>query len=100
MSSERKRRRVDAALKAKVAVAAIRGDQTTAQIGSTYGVHGTQVSKWKKKVMDSLPGIFAGDGGADRGQGTNETLIASLYEEIGRLKMEVDWLQKKLSRCQ
>ncbi|MBU1949606.1 MAG: hypothetical protein KJ927_12905 [Candidatus Eisenbacteria bacterium] len=98
MNSQRKnRKKVDATLKAKVAVAAIRGDKTSTQISSTFGVHSTQVSKWKKKALEELPGIFARSTGTGA-EAANEQLISMLYEEIGRLKVEVDWL-KKSSQC-
>lgn len=100
MSSKRKRRTIDARLKAKVAVAAIREDHTTAQISSDFGVHSTQVSKWKKKALEELPRIFSGDGGATRLSAADEKLISTLYEEIGRLKVESDWLKKKLELYQ
>ena len=96
MSSRKKRRIVDAKLKAKVAVAAIREDQTMAEISSDFGVHSTQVSKWKKKALEELPGIFAGNGRSTRINVADEQLVSRLYEEIGRLKVEVDWLKKKL----
>lgn len=96
MSSRRNRRTVDARLKAKVAVTAIREDQTMAEISSDFGVHSTQVSKWKKKAPEELPGIFAGGGRSTRLNVADEKLVSSLYEEIGRLKVEVDWLKKKL----
>ena len=96
MTSTRTRRKIDAGLKAKVAVAAIREDQTTAQISSTFGVHSTQVSKWKKKALKELPGIFAGRAHATSNGVTDEKLINALYEEIGRQKVELDWLKKRL----
>lgn len=99
MTSTRTRRKIDAVLKAKVAVAAIREEQTAAQISSTFGVHSTQVSKWKKKALKELPGIFAGNCKATSNGVTDEKLINALYEEIGRQKVELDWLKKKLEVC-
>jgi transposase-like protein len=93
-ASIRKRRKIDASLKAKVAIAAIRGEQTTAQISSTHGVHSSQIAQWKKQLMDALPDVFSR---SDKSEGrVDEKLTAALYEEIGRLKVELDWLKKRL----
>ena len=87
----RKRRTFSAAFKAKVALAAVRGDKTTAELASEFGVHGNQVSAWKKQLLTGAPGRFA-DG---RARETNGAAEEELYEQIGRLKMEVEWLKKK-----
>ncbi len=89
-----KRRKIDASLKAKVALAAIRGEQTTTQICSTHGVHTSQIAQWKKQLIDALPAIFSRRENSEV-QG-DEKVTAALYEQIGRLKVEVDWLKKKL----
>ena len=88
-----KRRTLGSALKAKVALAAVRGDKTTAQLASEFQVHTSQATAWKKRLLEGLPDLFADgrrkaadDGQADEGE---------LYEQIGRLKMEVEWLKKK-----
>ena len=87
------RRRYSATFKAKVAVAALRGDRTLSELGSVYGVHPVQVTQWKKQAMAALPEAFAPRrGAADRDQ---QAVQAALYEEIGRLKVELDWLKKK-----
>ena len=89
----RKRRRLGASLKAKVALAAVRGDRTTAQLASEFGVHTSQVTAWKKRLLEGVADLFA-DGRTSRREepGANEQ---ELYEQIGRLKMEVEWLKKK-----
>jgi putative transposase len=86
-----KRRRFSGAFKAKVALAAARGDKTTAELASKFGVHGNQVSAWKKQLLVGAPELFA-DG---RGRDSNGAVEAELYEQIGRLKMEIEWLKKK-----
>lgn len=98
MGKDKQRRKMDAALKAKVALAAIRGEQTTAQICSAYGVHSSQVAKWKKRALEALPGAFTEGSSRDAG-GADEQTVSALYEEIGRLKVEADFLKKKLERC-
>lgn len=88
----RKRRVFGASFKAKVALAAIRGDRTTAQLASDFGVHTSQVTAWKKQLLDEAAGLFE-DGRQRRDdRGANEQ---ELFEQIGRLKMEIEWLKKK-----
>ena len=89
----RKRRVFEPAFKAKVALAAVRGDKTTAQLAAQYAVHGNQVAAWKKQLLDGMEELFV-DG---RRQKSDEasTDEQELYAQIGRLKMEVEWLKKK-----
>jgi len=88
----RKRRAFGAAFKVKVALAAVRGDKTTAQLASDFGVHASQVTAWKKQLMEQAASLFE-DGRTRRQEQTaNEQ---ELFEQIGRLKMEVEWLKKK-----
>ena len=89
----RKRRVFGSAFKAKVALAAVRGDKTTAQLASEFKVHANQVATWKRQLLEQAAGLFE-DGRQRRDDAqTNEE---ELYEQIGRLKMEVEWLKKKL----
>ena len=88
-----KRRVLGAGLKSKVALAAVKGDRTTAQLASEFGVHTSQVTAWKKRLLEGVGELFA-DGRQKRSDesGVDEQ---QLYEQIGRLKMEVEWLKKK-----
>ena len=87
-----KRRVFGPVFKAKVALAAAKGDRTTAQLASQFGIHTSQVTAWKKQLMAQVAELFA-DGRQRRAdQATDEQ---GLYEQIGRLKMEVEWLKKK-----
>ena len=86
-----KRRRFSGAFKAKVALAAVRGDKTTAELAAKFGVHGNQVSAWKKQLLAGAAELFT-DG---RGRESNGAAEEELYEQIGRLKMEIEWLKKK-----
>lgn len=88
----RKRRSFSSAFKAKVALAACRGEKSTAQLAAEYGVHTGQVTAWKKQLLEGVPGLFE-DGRAKRAE--ESTNDEELYEQIGRLKMEVEWLKKK-----
>jgi len=88
----RKRRSFSGAFKAKVALAACRGEKTTAQLAAEYGVHAGQVAAWKRQLLEGAAGLFE-DGRSKRAEeATNEQ---ELFEQIGRLKMEVEWLKKK-----
>lgn len=79
--------------KAKVALEAIRESRTTAELSSVYGVHSTMISRWKRQVLEALPELFSGRiREKDR---ETEALLASLYQQIGQLKVELDWLKKK-----
>ena len=80
-------------LKAKVALAAIKGDRTMSQIVSDYGVHSSQVTAWKKRALEELPEIFSN--GRAKKHEDEEGLKARLFQEIGELKFELDWLKKK-----
>jgi putative transposase len=89
-----KRQPRSAGFKAKVAIEAIKSQRTTNQIALDFGVHPSQVSKWKKRALETLPSSF------DRAAPTHnsdhhERQMATLYEQIGRLKVELDWLKKK-----
>ncbi len=88
----RKRRSFGAAYKAKVALSACRGEKTTAQLASEYGVHASQITTWKKQLLEGAVGLFEDGRGRRTEDATNEE---ELYEQIGRLKMEVEWLKKK-----
>ncbi len=87
------RKQYDSRFKAKVAIEAIKNQQTIAQIASDYGVHPNQVSQWKKQVLEEVPQIFTQ--GRKQSSSDNEQLVAELYRQIGQLKVERDWLQKK-----
>ncbi len=89
------RKRYSAEIKAKVALEAIKGQKTANEIASEYGVHPTQIAQWKKQALDELPQLFAE---ARTREKTDEALIAALYQEIGQLKVELDWLKKKVGR--
>ena len=79
--------------KSKVALEAIRGMKTASELASQYQIHPTQISAWKKQAVAGIPDGFR-RGKSDRHK-DEEELTSPLYEEIGRLKMELDWLKKK-----
>ena len=92
----RKRKSHTAAFKAQVAVAAVRGDKTIAELASLHGVHPTLIHAWKKHLLGGAEGLF--DPGGKASSRTDEELQSKLYEEIGRLQAELTWLKKKLAR--
>ena len=87
------RKRHSAAFKAKVAVEAIKGERSLGELAGLYQVHPTQIAVWKKRALEGMAGLFAD--GRRRGPEDGEALQARLYQEIGRLKVELDFLKKK-----
>jgi transposase-like protein len=78
--------------KATVAIEAIKGLKTSAEISSEYSVHPTQIAKWKKELRTGLPEIFSGKQNSEAN--SKEQLVDNLYKRIGQLEMENDWLKK------
>src|SRR5215471_13722032 len=88
-----KHRKFSAELKAKIAVEALKGQRTVQEIASSYSVHPNQVTNWRKQLVDFSAEAFST--GRLRSDQLDEQLKTDLYSEIGRLKVELDWLQKK-----
>jgi len=86
------RKQYGPSFKAKVALEAVKGDLTLAELASKYGVHPTQITNWKRQLLDELPNLFKNK---DRKNKDSSNLENELYQEIGRLKVELDWLKKK-----
>ena len=89
----RKRRVLGSAFKARVALAALRGDKTTAQLASEFAVHASRVAAWKKQLLAQAAELF--EDGRSKRRDESAADEQELYEQIGRLKMEVEWLKKK-----
>ena len=89
----KKRRRHSAAFKARVAREAMKEDRTNAQLASEFEVHSSQVALWKKQAIKRMSEVFST--APDREEQESARREAELYEQIGRLKVEVDWLKKK-----
>lgn len=81
------------AFKAKVALEALKGKKTLAELARIYEVHPNQIGQWKKKLLEELPGVF--NGRRDREAKDQAELVEELYKQIGQLKVERDWLKKK-----
>ena len=90
-----KRRQYEAELKARVALAALKDDKTINEVAALFEVHPNLVTNWKKRALAELPRVFS----EHPTQGASEAAATEqrLYEQIGRLKVELDWLKKKLS---
>lgn len=88
------RRRFSAEMKASAALEAIKGQRTINEIAADYGVHPNQVTQWKKHVLEQATTLFA----RPTASAEDETLKDRLYQEIGQLKVELDWLKKKCGR--
>ncbi len=84
----------DSKFKARVALDALKGEKTIAQLSSEYEVHASQVSKWKQILQKGVSKVFSGKTGSQGNQ--NLDLIDKLYRNVGQLKVENDWLKKKL----
>ena len=91
-----KRKRYSADFKAKVALEALRGDLTTAQLAAKHGVHQTMVSEWKRQAVDGLAGVFAGK--TEEKEGIREGELEKLHAKIGQLVVERDFLAKASGR--
>ena len=91
-----KRRKYSAELKAKVALEALRGEQTLAELAARYNVHPNLITKWKKQAKESLVDIFAG--GGQRRDAEHEAEIKELHAKIGQLTVEKDFLAKAFGR--
>ena len=89
-----KRKRYSAEFKAKVALDAIKEQKTLSDLSNQYQIHSVQISNWKKQLLDGSALIFKNS--TNNNQKKQQNLEAHLYQEIGRLKIELDWLKKKL----
>ena len=88
-----KRKRHTAAFKAQVALAALKGDKTVAELASQHSVHPTLIHGWKKQLLAGADAVFGSPPKAD--DKAAEALQSQLYAKIGRLEMELDWVKKK-----
>jgi transposase-like protein len=86
------RKKFSSEFKAKVALEAIKGQKTIPEISAQYKVHSTQITKWKQKVINELPGIFSNS--HEKESKNQEQQINELYQQIGKLQVENDFLKK------
>ena len=90
------RRKHSPAFKAKVALEALKGEETVSQLASRFEVHPSQIHKWKREMAEGAAGIFGDD--RDQKKKDDEALVARLYQQIGQLKVEKDFLESRLGR--
>jgi transposase-like protein len=95
----RKRRRHSSDFKARVALEAVRGMKTSSEMASEFEVHPVQISQWKRQLLDHVGELFE-TGRPDRELAASAARETTLYEQIGRLKMELEWLKKKASQLE
>lgn len=92
----RKRRVFTASFKAKIALEAIRGHHTIADLAKKHKLHPTQINLWKKQLLDGAELAFEGGGAAEK-EKSDEPSAEELYEQIGRLKVQLEWVKKKMA---
>ena len=90
------RRRFSAEFKFRVALEAAKGSKTLNELSSEYGLHPSQISEWKGRLLNEGASIFGTTTAQEKRE--QEALQTELYEQIGRLKMELEWLKKKVAR--
>ena len=93
-----KRTRYSAEFKAKVALEALRGELTTAQLATKHGIHQTMVGEWKKQAMEGLSTVFADRSAAQAAARSSEAEVEKLHAKIGQLFVERDFLAKASGR--
>jgi putative transposase len=89
----KKRRRFSPDFKFRVALEAVKGQRTLSELSSEYSVHPNQISQWKRQLLENGADVYS-QNGASRNQ-DHEAIQTELYEQIGRLKMELEWVKKK-----
>ena len=94
----RKRRNFNASFKAKVALEAIKGHRTINEIAAKHKLHATQINLWKKQLLEGAEPVFEnGSGRKSKQVDSGDPQAAELYEQIGRLKVQLEWLKKKVA---
>lgn len=93
----RKRRRFCSSFKAKIAIEAVKENRTISELAKKHKLHVTQINLWKKQLIDGAEFVFEGETKAAQTP-SDEPQAAELYEQIGRLKVQLEWLKKKVAQ--
>jgi transposase-like protein len=97
MGKRRTRKHYESAFKARVAMAAVRGDKTLSQLASEYSVHANLISQWKRRLLTNVPRVFEEPN--DDVRQDHQAVVEELHRQIGQLHVELDWLKKKAAAC-
>jgi len=92
----KRRKRYGAQFKFQVALGAAKGTKTINELATEHSLHPNQISQWKRQLLEEGPSVFSSSAGREQRQ--QEASEAELFEQIGRLKMELEWLKKKAAR--
>ena len=90
-----KRKHYDPSFKGKIALELLKGLRTVNEIASDYEVHPTMIMKWKKQLLEGIPEIFSNRQSQGKKDKQSEELISRLYQKIGQLEVELEWIKKK-----
>lgn len=96
MSKKRGRKRYEASFKARVALAAVRGDRTMSELASSFGVHGSLIAQWKRKLLANAEQLFSEPSNGEKED--RAALVEELHKQIGQLHVELEWLKKKAAQ--
>lgn len=96
MGKKRVRRKFDSAFKAKVALAAARGDKTLSELASEYKIHANLISQWKQRLLANVTRVF--DEPDNATQQDHQVIVEELHRQVGKLHVELDWLKKKAAQ--
>jgi transposase len=96
MRKKRLRKRYESSFKARVALAAVKGDKTLSELASEYSVHGNLISQWKRRLLTEVPRVFEEPG--DEAQRDHQAVVEELHRQIGQLHVELAWLKKKATQ--
>ena len=96
MARKRIRKRYESGFKARVALAAMKGDKTLSELSSEYSVHGNLISQWKRRLLMNVLRVF--EEREDESQHDHQAVVEELHRQIGQLHVELDWLKKKAAQ--
>lgn len=93
--AKRNRRKYSPELKAKIVLELLKEEKTVCELSSEYGIHATQLTRWRAEAIEKMPQLFAAATDPDKLKAEHEKEVEKLYSEIGRLTTQLSWLKKK-----